>query len=531
MLSIFKSAQAKIVNWQKASLLQKCRRKASAPNGRAVLFWHHGGCRGLLEIEIYFALALQFRGYTPHFILCDGTASACFMRQGDHDVSGWRARCAGCVASHKCLIEQYRFSYSLLRELLSGVDLDTLYADMPETPQDSMQFTCCGKDLTENLLSGLIRYSMNGDLNSLGARHIKEFAFDAACNWLAANAAIQQVHPVSVFMSHCIFTDFGPAYKAAQGSDIHIFSYTGAHKTNHMYFFSLFKDSEVPGPSLSQEAWQKIVAEPWDDRYGAIVDQFYEERYNAYSSFSDMQGCLAGVTHDRSRLLAHYSLDDSKPIFAFFTQIRWDASADFSKLLFATYDEFILASLKAMAENPNVQWLIKIHPAEKHESESAQTEPFIRRHFPELPANITIVPYDSPFSPVDFFRVIDGAVGVCGTSGLEVAAMGKPVITAARYLYANRGFTYDGQTAAHFLELIGRAETLRPLDAHQKQLAQKYLVTYLYRQAIPIAPLSNKTWNLPNFADLPQLLPGNNEYIDLIMDAFANQQSPMQPID
>jgi hypothetical protein len=51
----------------------------------------------------------------------------------------------------------------------------------------------------------------------------------------------------------------------------------------------------------------------------------------------------------------------------------------------------------------------------------------------------------------------------------------------------------------------------------------------LYRQAIPISPLSNKTWNLPNINDLSQLLPGRNKYIDLIMDAFEKKVSPLLP--
>ena len=519
-------------NRKQKLMIPNCRKKAYPANGKTVLFWHHAGLSGLLGLEVYFALALQLRGYSPHFVLCDGTAPACLSRQGETgDIDAWRLRCPECMKNHEYILKKMGFPYTPLRELLSRIDTGALYAEMPELPEDVKRFSCNGMDLVENLMSGLIRYNMHGDLSAVGPRVIKEFAFDAACNWLGCLEAIERLKPASLFMSHCIFTDFGPPYKAAQAADTHVFTYQVAHQANTMMFSSLSKDSLVPGPSLTEEVWLEIANDGRDEVYADKMEKFYAARYIGQESFGDMKNCLPGVANDRERLLERYGVDGSKPVFALFTQIRWDASADFTKLIFPTYDEFTLASIAAMAENPRVHWLIKVHPAEKNEPLKAQTELFIRRHFPTLPGNITIIPFDSPFSPLDFFNAIDGGVTGCGTSGLELAAMGKPVITAAQFLYSRRGFTFDSENVDDFINLLGRAESLPKLDEAQKLLAQKYLVTYLYRQAIPIAPLSNETWGLPDYRDVSQLLPNNNKYIDLIMAAFENKRSALLPLD
>ena len=81
-------------------------------NRKVVLFWQNGGMSGLLNLEIYFALALQFRGYTPHFVLCDGTAPACLVRDEEKkcDIETWSNRCPDCLKLHKNLVELFSFS-------------------------------------------------------------------------------------------------------------------------------------------------------------------------------------------------------------------------------------------------------------------------------------------------------------------------------------------------------------------------------------------------------------------------------------
>lgn len=515
--------------------VSECRQNSMPQNGKTVLFWQNGGGFGLWCIETYYALALQFRGYAPHFVLCDGTAPACLIRRSEKncDIETWPQRCPGCIKKNKYLVERFGFSYTTIGELLAHENLNALYAEMPEHTNSIREFTCRGKKLDGDLLSGLIRYNKHADLSMLSQRHIKEFAYDAACNWLAMKEALRRIQPRSVLISNGIYTEFGPAYKAAVDNGIHVFGYGMADKVNCMVFSSLFKESSAGWIfDLTDEIWEEIKADQWDERYSAVMNRFYSERYGQGSSFTiQMADFLPDLQNDRNALMAHYGIVDNKPIFAFFTQIRWDASADYSHMIFESYDAYILAGIEAMKNNANVTWLFKVHPAEKGESPETRTEEFVRKHYPRLPDHIKFIPYDSPFSPLDFFNVIDGAVTACGTSGLEVASMGKPVITVARLLYSNRGFTYDSDNFEQFLHLISHAEMLTALTEEQKQLAQKYLVTYLYRQGIPIAPLSIISRDLSDIKDLPQLLPGRNKYIDLIMDSFEKKTSPLLPFD
>jgi hypothetical protein len=531
---INKYLKEKMIQHNINSSLSSCRRQGLPLNGKTVLFWHNGGMVLLLEIEVYYALAMQLRGYTPHFVLCDGTAMACHVRtyQKNNYIVSWCKNCPDCFHSHKNIVKKFGFSYVTIGELLENENLDAIYDEMPDNPLGVRGFIFRKINLAENLISALIRYIMHGDFSVLSPRIIKEYAFDAALNYLAMNKALQQIKPFSVFMSHCTFSDFGPACKATLDKGTQVFSYQSSHKANSYSFYSFSKDSLGIGPSLSREVWNKIKSDPWDERYSTIINQFFNERYEMTSVFGDMSSFTFRVHNSRNALMTHHNIPGNKPIFVFISQVRWDISADYTGLLFDTYDEYILATVKAMEGNSNVTWLIKAHPAEKKALPISRTEDFVRKHYPDLPEHIIIIPYDTPFSPVDFFNVVDGAITAAGTSGLEIASMGKPVITAARYLYTNRGFTYDAQDVEQFLHLVGRAEMLPALSEEQKKLAQKYLVTYLYRQAIPIASMFPA--DLSSFSGrkiFQQLLPGKNKYIDLIMNSFENKTSPLLPFE
>ncbi len=512
-----------------------CRKKALPDNEKKVLFWHHGGYIQLCKMESYFALALELRGYKPHFILCDGVAPACAFRVEENiDVDFWGKNCAACQQKHANILERMGFSYTLLSDFLASYDLKKIYSEMPTTIEEAKKFSYAGQDLSDVLISGLIRFYKSATFSIMKPVHIKEFAYDAVCNLLASNIIFKELQPESLFMLQCAYTDYGPAYKSALANGVHVFCYQSAHQANKMTFFSLDKKSLGVGPTLKDAAWASIASETWTERNVEIVERFYDERYRReIDKFNDIAGLLPEAQANKNALVEYYNIDVSKPIAIFFSQLRWDVSCEYTGLIFESYDEFLLESVKVMLDKPDIEWLIKIHPVERKEAPAARTIELLRKHYPELPSHIKIIPYDSPFSPLDFFELVDVAITAGGTSGLEVAALGKPVVTAGRFLYTCRGFTYDSPDVKHFLSRLNTIETLAPLSSQQRELAQKYLLVYIYRQPIPIYPLSSGDWHHPikKIEDISLLLPGKSKYIDLIMDAFKEKTDALLPLE
>jgi hypothetical protein len=71
-------------------------------------------------------------------------------------------------------------------------------------------------------------------------------------------------------------------------------------------------------------------------------------------------------------------------------------------------------------------------------------------------------------------QVADFGITVRGTAGLEMAAMGKTVITAGTGRYEGCGFTYDPPTREAYLDLLARLPDIAEMSPEQTELAQRY---------------------------------------------------------
>jgi hypothetical protein len=78
---------------------------------------------------------------------------------------------------------------------------------------------------------------------------------------------------------------------------------------------------------------------------------------------------------------------------------------------------------------------------------------------------------------------------VRGTSGLEMAALAKTVITAGTGRYEGNGFTIDPGSAQEYLDVLRRLDKLPPPTAEQARLARRYAHAIFVMKPYTIASL------------------------------------------
>jgi len=159
---------------------------------------------------------------------------------------------------------------------------------------------------------------------------------------------------------------------------------------------------------------------------------------------------LQRYTGDIQRFRAKYRLEEGKPVWGVMAHINWDSVSDYSPMAYGSFDEWMMDTVDQVSRIPDVQWLIKVHPAEVDYDPRNGVQRFVEERFPSLAPNIRIIPAGEEISPLEFFDVVDGGVTVYGTSGLELALAGKPVILAGEAHYGGRGFTEDGLTVESY---------------------------------------------------------------------------------
>ncbi len=111
--------------------------------------------------------------------------------------------------------------------------------------------------------------------------------------------------------------------------------------------------------------------------------------------------------------------------------------------------------MRAACANPTMRRFIKVHPSNLWRGEleyfhgGACVEVRLSdQQVGALPAHATLVHPDTPFSPLPWLELSDIGITVRGSSGIELAVVGKTVITAGSGRYEDAGISRPERIAA-----------------------------------------------------------------------------------
>ena len=179
------------------------------------------------------------------------------------------------------------------------------------------------------------------------------------------------------------------------------------------------------------------------------------------------------------------------------------------KLMYLTQDTSAVLEEKVgleddAKENHNVNWILKIHPANKWRNElesineKSLEEVLVKNLFKKLPENIFILDADTDVSTYSLFKFIDFGLTVRGTVGCELSCFGIPVFTAGTGRYSHQGFTIDSNNKNDYKRKIKNIHNYKRLSKKQVKRAKVYSYGSLIARSIPMDGIEIK-YNLNNF--------------------------------
>jgi hypothetical protein len=233
--------------------------------------------------------------------------------------------------------------------------------------------------------------------------------------------------------------------------------------------------------SISDANWQKLRSAPWRDAYRESVLREFERGYKSGAWFR-YKGLLSGTqTAGPGELRQRLGLDAGKKTAIIYSHILNDANLFYGSDLFTGgYEEWLVETVRAAAENPAVNWVLKVHPANRYRNANLGYAGeygevlALQRAFGKVPEFLRIVTPESAVSPLSFFEITDWGITVRGTVGLELPCFGVPVLTAGSGRYSGKGFTVDSGSTADYLARVRGIDHIAPLAEEQIRLAVLY---------------------------------------------------------
>lgn len=320
------------------------------------------------------------------------------------------------------------------------------------------------------------------DLDSPVVRRQAAASLRAAMRYArAAGEIIRQVHPQIALSVDPGYTPQGELFDACLNAGIDTITWNAAHKS-HAIFLKRYtsRNRAMHYASLSDESWERLREMSWTAWHRQAVRQ---ELFSAYASgdwYSEVGTQFHTSGYVAEEVKHRLRLDPAKKTAVIFPHIFWDATFFWGTDLFRNYAEWFMKTVEVACGNDRVNWVIKVHPGNlvKNARDRAKGEPAelaaLRARWGKLPPHITVIPPESDLNTFSLFEVMDCAVTVRGTVGIEAAIFGVPALTAGTGRYDRRGFTIDSGTPQEYLARLAAIQDIPRLSESQRELAERF---------------------------------------------------------
>jgi hypothetical protein len=489
-----------------------------------VLVWELGNFPGIVARNGLLATARKLRGQRRHTILCDGTPVACIRRgiEQPQAPEDWPQTCRACSGTAAEIARKYSLGLSWIGDYVSDAKRREFQRLSETLPLGAvLEHTHLGANVGRMAWSSLNRH-MKGMLVEEAALApeqesiLRKYLYAALVNMHAANEATDAVAPASVLTSHGVYVDYAPAMSIAYQKRLSAVSWSSAYADGYHYFTVPRGANQLLLQGVSDdELWEQRAATPLIAAEEERLESFLHHRYFRAGA-RDIN--VISAPEDQGTLRRKIGLRPGKPVFCVFPHVNWDACFDMSSMIYPTANDWTLQTIRRLIGNTEADWIIRIHPGELTDGSVLSTGDIIKAEFPALPDHVKVLWADSDINSYGLYQLIDGGVTIFGTVGVELAAMGKPVILAGQAHYGRKGFTFDAGSSAEYCTILDRVASIAPLSAEQTALARRYAYWYFVQRQIPIHAIdpAQGHWGDLDLSRLESLMPGRDPVMDLV---------------
>lgn len=330
------------------------------------------------------------------------------------------------------------------QELLKAVEQVTLF---------DAQYTLQREDVDKNEAIFLLRRERN---------------LAAACK---AYTYFQENRPDVVVVPNGMIQEYGAVYATARSLGIPAVTYEFGEQDRRIWLeqnkLVMFHDTDPD--------WKKCRGRVLDLEQRAWLEAFLKARqgFQLGEAFAHLYQKTSRSGSESIR--ASLGLDD-RPVVLLPTNVLGD-SATLGRTVFSrSMAEWIERLVPHIAAHSEVQWVVRIHPAETWTVGPSVAEIFYKA-MPEIPAHIRLIGSTEKINTYDLMDIADLALVYTTTAGLEIALRGIPVLVSGRAHYRKKGFTLDADSWEEYFGLLDAALADLPghrLSTQQVEAARNY---------------------------------------------------------
>ncbi|MCL0102268.1 capsular biosynthesis protein [Dehalococcoidia bacterium] len=446
----------------------------SKPQNKSVLIPSLSPLVYRIKLEILLGRALYLRGYKPYFLTYRSAPIPNYPSQ--------YFRSAG--FGQTLFYEDYFPKGDSTRQEISQFCTQVLTPSLEPGRLQGLSYRSV--DIGEHLLASMSRTLHMGRID-LGQTKASAFAHNVLPELLsnvhAAERLLDTLSPDIVMFNDTSYTHYGPIHDLCLERNINAFQFNYGAEDNSLILKRSTTETRRTHPnSLSDDTWNMARTMSWTDTKNDALTEHFKDRYQGRWYMSQRNQHKKSIK-SRDTVRRSLGIDPNKKTVVLFSHILWDANLFYGEDLFEDFGDWFVETLRSAYANPSVNWIVKLHPGniwkqiQEGWADDQSELSLIQSRLGPLPRHITIVPSDTDLNTFSFFEIADAAITVRGTTGIELACHGVPVLTAGTGRYSGRGFTVESASKEEYLSRLLTINQIQPLSQAEINLARRYAYT------------------------------------------------------
>jgi Capsule polysaccharide biosynthesis protein len=505
--------------------------KASASGQKVLVATSVGGLAAATILEGLLAISLTLRGANVRFLLCDAALPACLhvhagKVKGAEVITDYRLKkevCPGCIARGKSVYQTTGLPISYYSEFISDAERSEIRELATKIPSSDIRgYTVNGVALGEHALAGALRFFACGQLPATAeADQVLRRYLEAA---LVTEIVTTRYHStyapdVAVF-HHGIYVPQGIIGEVCRAKGVRVANWQVGYRKKTF----IFSHRETYHHTLLAEPlsnWKELA---WNDDLENETVSYLKSRWYGTDDwiwFHDQP------KHSAEQIMKETGIDFSKPTISLLTNVFWDAQLHYKANAFRDLLDWLVQTIAYFRNRPDLQLAIRIHPAEVRGAIPSR-QPLvdeIAKAFPDLPKNVFIIPPESQVSTYVLCENSDSVIIYGTKTGVELTAMGIPVVVAGEAWIRNKGLTRDATSPETYFALLDQLPLGQRLSDETVHYGRKYAFHFFFRRFIPIQFMEPAKGGVPYTIEIDrveQLLPGRDSGLDVICDGILH---------
>jgi hypothetical protein len=295
------------------------------------------------------------------------------------------------------------------------------------------------------------------------------FAAERALAWLEKNK------PNVVIIPNGMIQEFGAFYEVAHYLRIPVVTYEFGEQDQRVWL----GQNNLVMFHLTNDLWASRCHRQLNARQRGWLDDFLAARQGMQTGedFAHLYQTVSRTGGERIRVDLGL---DGRPVVLLPTNVMGDSATLGRNLFSKSIAEWIARVVVYFAEQPQVQLVIRIHPAEIR-SIGPSIVDVIRRALPSIPEHIHVVGPDEKVNTYDLIEIADLALVFTTTAGLEICTRGIPVAVSGDAHFRGKGFTIDAESWEEYfskLDVVLHDLPGHRLNSEQVNAACNYAYAY-----------------------------------------------------